>query len=155
MLPLEELALTAWALAVLLEQTGEAALTEPLRRELELALDRFCRPDGSFAAAVGDNQVLPGTNGLMIAALARGGKVLGQRRYLQAAEEARLFLKTRLTDPEGWLYAHWEDRTPSGRAERADCALCALGLLELGQAGDSRFALRQAARLAGELAKSE
>lgn len=155
LLPLEELALTVWALAAAAEQTGDEALTAELARQLDLALDRFCRPDGSFSAEPGDSQVLPGPNALMIAALARGGRVLGQRRYLQGAEEARLFLKTRLTDPQGWLFARWEDRVPSGRADRAEHALCALCLMELGCCADSRFALRQGVKLARELAEQE
>ena len=153
--PLEERALAAWAKAAILEQTGEEPLAASLRRDLEELLAQFSRPDGAFAAAPGDREVLPGANGLAIAALARGGWALGEYRFLRRAEEARLFLKTRLTGPEGQLYARWEERVPSGRAERADCALCALGLMELWRAHGSRFALRQAAKLREELMENE
>lgn len=150
---LEELALTAWALAAGYEQTGDEAQAAAARRALDFALEHLCRPDGSFAPGPGESAVRPGGNGLMIAALARGGSVLGERKYLAAAQEARLFLKTRLTSPDGRLHGQWQERRVSGAAEQADYALCVLGLLELARADGSRFALRQGEKLAGILAE--
>jgi hypothetical protein len=47
--------------------------------------------------------VFADTNGMMIAALARGGKLLGEPRYLRAAVAAAEFVLTRLRAPDGTL----------------------------------------------------
>jgi len=46
-----------------------------------------------------DDKVLTSWNGLMISALAKGYLVLGEGRYLQAAEQAADFLRERMLDP--------------------------------------------------------
>ncbi|MDD1675406.1 MAG: thioredoxin domain-containing protein [Methanomicrobiales archaeon] len=50
-----------------------------------------------------DTQILADWNGLMIAALAIGGRVLGEETYTEAAVRAADFIFTRLRDPEGHL----------------------------------------------------
>lgn len=45
-----------------------------------------------------DDKVLTSWNGLMISALAKGASVLGEQRYLQAAERAGRFLRTTMID---------------------------------------------------------
>ena len=57
-----------------------------------------------------DDKVLTSWNAMMIAALAKADRVLGEERYLKAAQSARLFLKTRLTQPDGRLWLRWRDR---------------------------------------------
>ena len=47
---------------------------------------------------------------MMIAALAKAARVLGEEKYLRAAQSARLFLKTRLTAGDGRLRLRWRDR---------------------------------------------
>ena len=54
-----------------------------------------------------------GENGLAIGALALAYRVQGGERYLRAAEDARIFLKTRLTTPEGQLHRFWRNRAAS------------------------------------------
>ena len=74
----------------------------------------------------------------------------GGERYLRAAEDARIFLKTRLTTPEGQLRRFWRNRAASGQGTLEDYAFCLLGLLELYGAGFSASCLRQAASLGTE-----
>ena len=51
-----------------------------------------------------DTKVLTSWNALMIRALAHGGKVLQEPRYIEAAEKAARFLLTKHRDPSGGLY---------------------------------------------------
>ncbi len=78
-----------------------------------------------------DDKILSGWNGLMIAALARAGKMLQEERFTQAAEKAATFLKNNLWK-EGRLlrrYREEEARFPAGLDEYA---YLIHGLLELG-----------------------
>ena len=98
-----------------------------------------------------DDKVLTGWNGLMIAALAKAYRVLGETRYLHAAQSARIFLKTRLTAPEGGLYRRWRDREAARAGQLDDYAYYCWGLLELYEAGFSVSCLKEAAGLADRM----
>lgn len=98
-----------------------------------------------------DDKVLTGWNGLMIAALARGHRVLGEDSYLRAAETARIFLKTRLTTPEGQLLRRWRDREAALAGQLEDYAFYLWGLLELYAANFSARILREAVALADRM----
>ena len=54
-----------------------------------------------------DDKVLTAWNGLMIGALAEGFRVLGERRYLEAASRAADFARASLTTREGRLLRTW------------------------------------------------
>jgi uncharacterized protein len=61
-----------------------------------------------------DDKVLASWNGLMLGAMARAGIVLGDERYLAAAEKNLAFLKSKLWVPaqggaKGTLYHRWRD----------------------------------------------
>ena len=62
-----------------------------------------------------DDKVLASWNGLMIAALARAGRVLGEPRYLEAAGKAHAFVRAKLWD-EGRkvLYHRWREGERDG-----------------------------------------
>ena len=100
-----------------------------------------------------DEKVLTAWNALAIAALAKAGRVLGETRYLRAAEDARLFLKTRLTRPDGRLYLRWLDREPAVEGQLEDYALYCWALLELYGANFSVSCLREAAGLGDRMAE--
>ena len=100
-----------------------------------------------------DEKVLTGWNALMIAALAKASRVLGEERYLRAAESARLFLKTRLTRPDGRLYLRWMDREAAVDGQLEDYAFYCWALLELYEANFSVSCLREAAGLADRMAE--
>ena len=95
-----------------------------------------------------DDKVLTGWNGLLIGALARVGRILGEGRYIRAAEDARIFLKTRLTTVEGRLLVRWRDGEAAGDGQLSDYAFLIWGLLELYAATFSAHVLRQALALA-------
>ncbi|MBR9760633.1 thioredoxin domain-containing protein [bacterium] len=57
-----------------------------------------------------DDKVLASWNGLMIGSMARAGRVLGEQKYLQAAEKAHRFVKAKLWDAEKERLSHrWRD----------------------------------------------
>ena len=86
-------------------------------------------------------------NGLMIAALARGSQVLGERRYEEAAKKALLFVANRMAGENGRLLHRYRDGEASIPANLDDYAFLVWGLIELYEATfDTRF-LAQALRL--------
>ncbi len=95
-----------------------------------------------------DDKIVTAWNGLMISALARGARVLGEPRYLAAATRAAEFLERELHDATtGELYRTWhEGRSPiTGFAE--DYASLIQGLLDLYEAGFDIRWLQWAERL--------
>ena len=99
-----------------------------------------------------DDKVLTAWNAMMIAALAKASRVLGEERYLAAARSARLFLKTRLTQPDGRLWLRWRDREPALEGQLDDYAFYCWALAELYEADFSASCLREAAELADRMA---
>jgi uncharacterized protein YyaL (SSP411 family) len=113
------------------------------RRRMLEARERRVRPGR-------DEKVLAAWNGMMIGGLARAGAVLGEPRYLEAAQKASAFLLERLR-PVGTLM-HSFNR---GRAEVPgfldDVALLGLGVLDLFEStGEVRW-LESALALADEM----
>ena len=98
-----------------------------------------------------DGKVLTGWNAMMIAALAKGARVLGEERYLKAARDARLFLKTRLTTAEGRLRRRWRDRESAVAGQLDDYAFYCWALTELYETDFSTSCLREAVGLAEQL----
>ena len=99
-----------------------------------------------------DDKVLTSWNAMMIAALAKAARVLGEEKYLRAAQSARLFLKTRLTAGDGRLRLRWRDREPALEGQLDDYAFYCWALAELYEADFSASCLREAAELADRMA---
>ena len=78
-----------------------------------------------------DNKILAGWNGLMIAALSTGGRVLDESRYTQAAGRAADFVLERMTDDGGRLRTRWREGQVSDHGFLDDYAYFIWGLLEL------------------------
>lgn len=98
-----------------------------------------------------DDKALTSWNAMMVAALAKASRVLGEEKYLKAAQNARLFLKTRLTRPDGRLWLRWRDREPAIEGQLEDYAFYCWALLELYEADFSVSCLREAAGLADQM----
>jgi uncharacterized protein YyaL (SSP411 family) len=81
-----------------------------------------------------DDKVLTAWNGLMIAALARGSRVLGDQGYGQAAVRAAQFLLGQMRDAEGRLLARYRDGQAAYPAYLDDYAFLVWGLIELYEA---------------------
>ncbi|MGM9521748.1 MAG: thioredoxin domain-containing protein [Oscillospiraceae bacterium] len=78
-----------------------------------------------------DDKVLTAWNGLMVAALARAGLVLNDRRYLEAAGRAVSFVGKNLKESNGRLLARWREGETAHPGKLEDYAFYAWGLLEL------------------------
>ncbi|GAA4707423.1 DUF255 domain-containing protein [Brevibacillus fulvus] len=98
-----------------------------------------------------DDKVLTAWNGLMIAALAKGARVLNEAEYLQAAEKAVQFILTVLRTPEGRLLARYRDGEVAHLAYLDDYAFVIWGLLELYQASQNVAHLREALSLTDDM----
>ena len=81
-----------------------------------------------------DDKILADWNGLMIAALARGARVLGNSSYSGAAEKAVAFVVRELVSPEGRLLHRFREGQAAIPANLDDYAFLVWGLTELYEA---------------------
>jgi len=87
-----------------------------------------------------DDKILTDWNGLMIAALARGAQVLGDKAYSDAAEGAVEFILKKLRTPDGRLLHRFREGEARIPAHLDDYAFLVWGLLETYEATfDARF----------------
>jgi uncharacterized protein YyaL (SSP411 family) len=122
------------------------ALTERIeasRRRLFARREERVRPHR-------DDKVITAWNGLMISALARSGRALGEPRFLAAAARAADFIWSEMR-PAGRLLRRYRDGEAAIPAFAEDYAFLARGLLDLYQATFDANRLRQALELAGQL----
>jgi hypothetical protein len=101
-----------------------------------------------------DHKILTAHNGLMLSGLAAGARVLGEAKYLAAAERAATFLQTTLCRDDGKLWRSFGGNTATLNAYLEDYAYLAEGLINLYEAGGSERWLRWAERL-GEMLLTE
>jgi hypothetical protein len=78
-----------------------------------------------------DDKILTSWNGLMIAAMAMGGRILNNTEYTHAAEKAADFVLTRLTRHDGRLMARYRDSESAFPGYVDDYAFLVWGLIEL------------------------
>ena len=106
----------------------QAALAEARRKLLEARAGRV-RPHL-------DDKVLTAWNGLMISAFARGAQVLGDERYLAAADRAAEFVLSRMCDSaSGTLLRRFRDGDAAIPGFLDDYAFFVQGLLDLYETG--------------------
>lgn len=108
--------------------------------KLRAARERRVRPHR-------DDKILTDWNGLMIAALARAGRVLGEPRYTVGAARAASFVLGRLRRGDGRLLHRWRDGEAAIPAFLDDYAFLIHGLIELYQADHGPDWLRAAEQL--------
>lgn len=81
-----------------------------------------------------DDKILTDWNGLMIAALALGARVLNKPEYERAARQAARFILENMRDRKGRLYHRFREGDLAVDAHASDYAFLILGLLSLYQA---------------------
>lgn len=114
---------------------------EKLREKLLKARDKRVRPHR-------DDKILTSWNGLMIAALARGGRVLDEMEYIEAAAKAAEFIMENLTRKEdGRLLARYRDGEAAYLGYLDDYAFFIWGLIEMYEATFQGMYLKQALKL--------
>jgi uncharacterized protein len=91
-----------------------------------------------------DDKILTDWNGMMIAALARASRILGEQRYLEAALEAAGFILERMRDSGGLLLHRYRHGQAAISATADDYAFLIMGMLELTRAGAERRWLERA-----------
>ena len=87
----------------------------------------------------------------MIAAMAMGGRILQEPKYIQAAEKAVEFILSRLVDENGRLLARYRDGESAYPAYLDDYAYLVWGLIELYQAAYKPLYLDYALRKSREM----
>ena len=103
-------------------------LLERSREKLHAAREQRPRPHL-------DDKIITSWNGHMIGALARAAQVLGEKRYLVAAERAATFIRARLYDPvSGTLLRRYRDGEAGLAGQLDDYAFLAGALLDLYEA---------------------
>jgi uncharacterized protein YyaL (SSP411 family) len=80
-----------------------------------------------------DDKILTDWNGLMIAALSLGARVLNKPEYAQAAAKAARFILAKMRDDRGRLFHRFRDGELAIEAQAADYAFLIHGLLNLYQ----------------------
>jgi uncharacterized protein len=100
-----------------------------------------------------DDKVTTDWNGLMIAALARGGRVYGNMAYLDAATKAARFILKHLRREEGRLLHRWREGEAAMPANLDDYAFLIAGLIELYEATFDPVFLTEALSLNDDLTR--
>jgi len=100
-----------------------------------------------------DDKILTSWNGLMIAALAIGGRVLQNAAYIDAAEKAVQFILSKLVREDGRLLARYRDGEAAYPGYVDDYAFLVWGLIELYQTTYKPIYLLQGIRLNKEMIK--
>ncbi len=103
------------------------SLIVPLRQRVFMHRERRVRP-------FKDDKILTSWNGLMIAAMAMGGRILQDQRYIRAAERAAEFILNRLVGKNGRLLARYRHGETAYLAFLDDYAYLIWGLIELYEA---------------------
>jgi len=124
-----------------LEEPEAAARIAEARKTLHAARARRVPPGK-------DDKVLASWNGLMIGAMAEGARVLGEGRWLQAAEHAADFLLTTLRAADGRLLHSYRAGVAHLNGYLEDYAFLGGGLLDLYEAGGRGRWLQEARALA-------
>jgi len=113
--------------------------------------DRLYRVREQRIHPLKDDKILTDWNGLMIAALALGARILNNSEYETAARKAADFVLQKMRDAQGRLYHRFRDGELAVEAHAADYAFLIHGLLSLYQTTfDLKFA-EQARELQQEM----
>jgi uncharacterized protein YyaL (SSP411 family) len=113
----------------------ERGLSEDgLARRLEAARAALLAARGHRARPHRDDKILTDWNGLMIAALAKGGRALDEQTYVDAASRCADFVLSSMRDRDARLLHRYRDGDAAVRAHADDYAFLIWGLLELYEA---------------------
>ncbi len=107
------------------------AVDPGLRRRIDRAREKLLLVRAQRVRPLLDDKVITAWNGLMIAALARGGRVLGDETYTRAARKAAAFIFTTLRSADGRLLRRFRRGRAGIPAFVDDYAFLTWGLLEL------------------------
>ncbi|MCX8132210.1 MAG: thioredoxin domain-containing protein [Clostridia bacterium] len=98
-----------------------------------------------------DDKILTSWNGMMIAALAMGGRITAEKRYTAAAEKAVEFTYSKLVRKDGRLLARYRDGESAHLGYVDDYAFLIWGLIELYETTYNPDYLKKAVKLNDDL----
>ncbi|MFQ5827781.1 MAG: aldo/keto reductase [Candidatus Methylomirabilia bacterium] len=124
---------------------------EALQRSLDGARPRVYEARQRRVHPNLDDKILTAWNGMMIGAMAEGYRVLGEGRYLEAAERAANFLLTTMVRPDGGLLRTYRAGRAHLDAYLEDYAFLCEALIDLYESGGAARYLCEAERLADRL----
>ncbi|MBT9581792.1 DUF255 domain-containing protein [bacterium] len=107
---------------------------EEYEKELEQSRQKLFEARLQRVAPAVDDKVVTSWNGMMIHALAEGYRVLGEGRYLEAAEKAAGFIKANLSKADGRLLRSYRQGKAHLNGYLEDYAFLAEGVLSLYEA---------------------
>ncbi len=110
-----------------LEAEALEEMLEGARRRLFEVRQRRVRP-------FRDDKILTSWNGLMVAAMAKAARALGEDLYRQAARRAARFVLSQMRRPDGRLLRRWRQAEAAHPGYLDDYAFLVWGLLELYEA---------------------
>ncbi len=111
---------------------GNLGLTEPsLAAQWANLREKLFQVRQQRTAPLKDDKILTDWNGLMIAALAVGARVLGNNDYAAAALKAANWIRSHLVDDRGRLWHRYRDGQRSVTGKAGDYAFLVMGLIEL------------------------
>lgn len=94
-----------------------------------------------------DDKILTDWNGLLIASLAKSGRVLNNDNYINEARKAIQFINEKLTNEDGTLLHRYREGEASIKAKLDDYAFLIWGLLELYESTFNLLYLEDAVKL--------
>jgi uncharacterized protein YyaL (SSP411 family) len=118
-----------------------------LNRRLEKSRQQLFKMRKQRIHPFKDDKILTDWNGLMIAALAKAGRVLDEPKYTSAAVKAADFIMRQLRDKNGRLMKRYRNGNAGLPAHLDDYAFVVWGFLELYQTTFKAIYLQQAIRL--------
>ncbi len=119
--------LTEWAKELNLASEALDEQWDQIRQKLYAAREKRIHP-------LKDDKILVDWNGLMIAALSQGARVLDRPEYAAAAEKSAQFILTRMQADDDRLFHRFREGELAVEAQAADYAFLIHGLLNLYQA---------------------
>ena len=108
--------------------------TDEIQKIIELAQKKLFSIRAKRPRPHLDDKILSDWNGLMISSLAFGGKVLGESRYVEAAQKAMQFIEGKLMTKDGKLLHRYRDGDAAILGNLDDYAFVVYALLDLYEA---------------------
>ncbi len=105
-----------------------------LKAHLARTREKMFKHRAQRISPVKDKKILCDWNGLMIAALSKAGRVLGNAAYAEAAKNAVEFILTAMRNPAGGVFHRFIDGEPAIPGFLDDYAFLAWGLIEVYEA---------------------
>jgi uncharacterized protein YyaL (SSP411 family) len=124
---------------------------EEITRQLAPARQKLAQVRSTRIAPLRDDKIIAAWNGLAVSAFAIAGRILGEPRYVAAAERAADFVCTRLRAPtNGTLARTFRDGVLGAPGFLDDYAFVAAGLIDLFESTGKARHFEEAVRLVDE-----